>query len=69
MRSDDARDEQPEDPTPEERARRDFLRQAGRYAALTPPTVTMLLATSMNSDALAASGGGPATARGRGASR
>jgi hypothetical protein len=69
MRTDDAPEEQPADPEPEERARRDFLRRAGRYAALTPPTVTMLLTTSMNSEALAASGGRPATARGRGSRR
>ncbi len=42
----------------EDQARRDFLKRAGRFAVLTPPTVTMLLSTSMNSNAVAASGGG-----------
>ncbi len=44
----------------EDQARRDFLKRAGRFAVLTPPTVTMLLSTSMNSNAVAASGGGKA---------
>ncbi len=48
----------PTDIPPEERSRRDFLRSAGKYAALTPPAVTLLLSTSMNSDAVAKSGGG-----------
>jgi hypothetical protein len=37
--------------------RRDFLMKCGRFAAVTPPTVTMLLVTTMNSDAVAVSGG------------
>jgi hypothetical protein len=41
----------------EEAARRDFLKKAGRYALVTPPAVTALLSTSMNSSAVAASGG------------
>lgn len=40
-------------------ARRRFLKQTGKYAALTPPSVTMLLAVSMNSKAIAGSGGRP----------
>ncbi len=49
----------------DDQARRDFLKRAGRLAVLTPPTVTMLLSTSMNSDAVAASGGGKAIETGR----
>ena len=41
----------------EEQARRDFLEKAGRYALVTPPAVTALLSTTMNSPAVAASGG------------
>ncbi len=37
----------------EEQARRDFLQKAGKFALITPPAVTTLLATSMNSSALA----------------
>ena len=45
----------------EEQARRDFLQKAGKFALITPPAVTTLLATSMNSSALARSvvGSGP----------
>jgi hypothetical protein len=39
-------------------SRRDFVQKCGKFAILTPPTVTMLLSTSMNSSAVAASGGG-----------
>ena len=39
--------------------RREFMKKAGRFAALTPPTVTMLLSVSMNSPAVASSGGRP----------
>jgi hypothetical protein len=45
------------DLTAEERARREFLRKAGRFAAVTPPTVTFLLGTTLGSSAIAASGG------------
>jgi hypothetical protein len=39
--------------------RRDFLIGVGKFAALTPPAVTVLLDVSMNSSAVAASGGKP----------
>lgn len=39
--------------------RRDFVKGLGKFAALTPPAVTMLLDVSMNSSAIAASGGKP----------
>ena len=39
--------------------RRNFLKGVGKFAILTPPTVTMLLHTSMNSPAVAGSGGKP----------
>jgi len=39
--------------------RRDFVKKLGKFAALTPPTVTMLLHVSMNSPAVAGSGGKP----------
>jgi hypothetical protein len=38
--------------------RRAFLKACGRFAAVTPPAVTMLLSTSLTSKAIAASGGG-----------
>ena len=41
----------------EEQARRDFLRKAGRFAAVTPPAITLLLGTSLGSGAIAASSG------------
>ena len=51
---------------PEEFERREFLKKAGRYAVVTPPAVTALLVTSMNSDAIAASGGRTVTSGGSG---
>jgi hypothetical protein len=41
--------------------RRKFLISAGRFAAVTPPAITLLLSTSLTSDAIASSGarGGP----------
>jgi len=39
--------------------RRKFLISAGRFAAVTPPAMTLLLSTSLTSDAIARSGGGP----------
>ena len=40
--------------------RREFLKSCGRFVAVTPPAVTMLLSTALTSDAIAASGsGGP----------
>ncbi|RAZ80616.1 hypothetical protein DPM35_04945 [Mesorhizobium atlanticum] len=41
----------------ESQARRDFLKKAGRFAAVTPPAITLLLGTSLNSKAIAKSGG------------
>lgn len=40
-----------------ESSRRAFVASAGRLALLTPPTVTLLLTTSMNAPAVALSGG------------
>jgi len=54
----------------EDQARRDFLRKAGRFAAVTPPAITLLLGTSLNSQAIAASSGsGGRGGSGRGGSR
>jgi hypothetical protein len=43
--------------------RRKFLISTGRFAAVTPPAITLLLSTSLTSDAIAGSGayghGGP----------
>ncbi|PBB32050.1 hypothetical protein [Mesorhizobium sp. WSM3868] len=47
----------PEKLVSEGEARRDFLKKAGRFAAVTPPAITMLLGTSLNSKAIAKSGG------------
>ena len=44
--------------TDHESDRREFLRKAGTFAAVTPPAVTFLLSTSMSSKAIAKSGGG-----------
>lgn len=41
----------------EAQARRDFLKKAGRFAAVTPPSITLLLGTSLNSAAIAKSSG------------
>ena len=41
----------------EDQARRDFLKKAGRFAVVTPPAITLLLGTSLNSRAIAGSGG------------
>lgn len=38
--------------------RRKFLASCGKFAAVTPPALTMLLSTSLTSDAIASSGGG-----------
>jgi hypothetical protein len=37
--------------------RRKFLVSCGKFAAVTPPVITMLLSTSLNSKAIAQSGG------------
>lgn len=41
----------------EDEARRDFLKSAGKFAAVTPPAITFLLGTSLGSKAIAASSG------------
>ncbi|WP_084811071.1 hypothetical protein [Ensifer sp. BR816] len=43
--------------TSEAQARRDFLTKAGRFAVVTPPSITLLLGTSLSSDAIAKSSG------------
>jgi hypothetical protein len=43
--------------TVHEHDRRAFLAKAGKLAAAVPPTMVMLLSTSMNSPAIAQSGG------------
>jgi hypothetical protein len=45
-----------EDFTPEQEDRRAFLASCGRFAAVTPPALTVLLSTSLTSDAIAKSG-------------
>jgi hypothetical protein len=42
---------------PVDDARREFLGKAGRFAAITPPAVTLLLGTSLGSRAIAGSSG------------
>jgi hypothetical protein len=37
--------------------RRKFLASCGKFAVVTPPAITMLLSTSLTSDAIAATGG------------
>lgn len=37
--------------------RRSFLKSCGKFAAVTPPVVSILLSTSLTSDAIARSGG------------
>jgi len=44
-------------PMSEDQARRDFLKKAGRFAVVTPPAITLLLGTSLNSRAIARSAG------------
>ncbi|MBR0830150.1 hypothetical protein JQ596_31940 [Bradyrhizobium manausense] len=36
--------------------RREFLKSCGKFAAVTPPAVTLLLSTSLTSSAIATSG-------------
>ena len=38
--------------------RRKFLAQCGRFAIATPPAITLLMSTSLTSQAIAKSGGG-----------
>lgn len=40
----------------EEDDRREFLKACGRFAVVTPPAMTILLSTSLTSDAIAVSG-------------
>ncbi len=40
-----------------ERDRRTFLATCGRFSVVTPPAITLLLSTSLNSPAVASSGG------------
>ena len=49
-------DTNPELPEADE-DRRSFLKSCGKFAAVTPPAVSILLSTSLNSDAIARSGG------------
>jgi hypothetical protein len=51
----------------EDQARRDFLKKAGRFAVVTPPAITLLLGTSLNSRAIAGSAG--SGGKGKGGSR
>ena len=44
----------------EEQARREFLKKAGQFAVVTPPSIALLLGTSLTSQAIAASHGGHA---------
>jgi hypothetical protein len=43
--------------TPLDDDRRKFLASCGRFAVVTPPALTVLLSTSLNSEAIAHSGG------------
>ena len=56
------------DPTPDEtnEDRRKFLASCGKFAAVTPPAITMLLSTSLNSEAIARSGGRGNNGKGNG---
>lgn len=47
----------PETETPLDDDRRRFLASCGKFAVITPPAVTILLSTSLNSKAIAHSGG------------
>ena len=46
--------------------RRKFLATCGKFAAVTPPSITLLLSTSLNSTAIARSGGNAGGNNGRG---
>lgn len=48
---------QPAPPEDANEDRRKFLVSCGKFAAVTPPVITMLLSTSLNSTAIARSGG------------
>jgi hypothetical protein len=49
-----------QDPKSNQSDRRAFLQKCGRFAIVTPPAISMLLSTSLTSDAIAKSGGGKA---------
>ena len=49
----------PEDQARAEQDRREFLEKCGRFAAITPPAVTLLLSTALSGKAIAASGARP----------
>ena len=44
-------------PSSEDNARREFLKKAGRFAAVTPPAMTVLLGTTLSTKAIAGSSG------------
>jgi hypothetical protein len=44
-------------PDQEDDDRREFLKTCGKFAVVTPPTITALLSTSLTSTAIASSGG------------
>jgi hypothetical protein len=48
-----------EQPSSSEDDRREFLKKCGKFAAVTPPAVTLLLSTSLTFRAIAKSGGRP----------
>jgi hypothetical protein len=52
--------------TPVDDERRKFLASCGKFAVVTPPAITMLLSTSLNSTAIAHSGGRGGDSGGRG---
>jgi hypothetical protein len=49
----------PDQPPSSDDDRREFLKKCGKFAAITPPAVTLLLSTSLTSKAIAKSGGRP----------
>ncbi|PST27305.1 hypothetical protein C7U60_03280 [Mesorhizobium plurifarium] len=51
-------------PSRNDEDRREFLKSCGRFAVVTPPAVTMLLSTSLTSNAIAKSGGGGGRVKG-----
>lgn len=46
-------------------ARRKFLKSCGKFAVVTPPTISFLLSTSLDSPAVAASGASNRSAGGK----
>jgi hypothetical protein len=47
----------PHEETPLDEDRRKFLAACGKFAVVTPPALTVLLSTSLHSEAIASSGG------------